>query len=48
MYKAVVLACYPADLAFLEQPEKVHRTLAEISKPTRSIILAAAGARRAS
>jgi CBS domain-containing protein len=36
-----------ADLAFLEQPDKVHRTLAEISKPTRSIILAAS-ARRAS
>jgi CBS domain-containing protein len=37
-----------ADLALLEQPDKVHLTLAEISKPTRSIILAAASARRAS
>jgi len=36
-----------ADLARLEQPDKVHHTLAEISKPTRSIILAAASARQA-
>ena len=37
-----------ADLARLEQPDKVHRTLAEISKPTRPIILAAESGQQAS
>ena len=37
-----------ADLARLEQPDKVHRTVAEISKPARAIILAAAIVQRAS
>lgn len=37
-----------ADLARLEQPDKVHRTVAEISKPARAIILATAIVRRAS
>ncbi len=37
-----------ADLARLEQPDKVHRTVAEISKPARAIILATAIVQRAS
>lgn len=37
-----------ADLARLEQPDKLHRTVAEISKPARAIILAAAIVQRAS
>ena len=37
-----------ADLARLEQPDKVHRTVAEISRPARSIILAASIIQRAS
>jgi len=37
-----------ADLARCEQPEKVHQMVAEISKPTRVIILATAIDRRAS
>src|SRR5437016_4903745 len=31
-----------ADLARVEQPDKVHRTVAEISKPARAIVLATA------
>jgi len=37
-----------ADLASVEQAEKVHRTVAEISKPARAIILATAIVQRAS
>jgi CBS domain-containing protein len=37
-----------ADLARVEQPEKVHRTVAEISKPARAIVLATAIDQRAS
>jgi len=37
-----------ADLARLEQPDKVHRTVAEISKPARAIILSTAIVQRAS
>jgi CBS domain-containing protein len=37
-----------ADLARLERPEKVHRTVAEISRPARSIILATSITQRAS
>ena len=37
-----------ADLARLEQPEKVHRTVAEISRPARAIILATSIMQRAS
>jgi len=36
-----------ADLARLEQPDKVHRTVAEISKPARAILLAASMIQRA-
>jgi len=37
-----------ADLARVEQPDKVHRTIAEISRPARSIMLAASIIQRAS
>ena len=37
-----------ADLARLEQPDKLHRTVAEISKPARAIILSTAIVQRAS
>lgn len=37
-----------ADLARSERPDKVHRTVAEISKPALAIILATAVVRRAS
>jgi len=37
-----------ADLARLEQPEKVHRTLAEISRPARAVMLAGSIIQRAS
>ena len=37
-----------ADLARSEQPDKVHRTVAEISKPARAIILATMIVQRAS
>jgi CBS domain-containing protein len=36
-----------ADLARLEQPDRLHRTVAEISKPARAIILSAAVVQRA-
>ncbi len=37
-----------ADLARVEQPEKVHRTVAEISRPARTIVLATSIIGRAS
>lgn len=45
--RCVRMVCQ-ADFARLEQPDKVHRTVAEISKPARGIILALAIVQRPS